>query len=42
MVQKASTKLAVMTNEALAAGLQAILQYQWHHVMVKGMHPWRR
>ncbi len=38
MVQKASTKLAEMMNQALAAELQAIIQYQWHHIMVKGMH----
>ncbi len=38
MVQKASTKLTEMMNQAIAAELQAIIQYQWHHVMVKGMH----
>ncbi len=38
MVQKASTKLSEMMNHALAAELQAIVQYQWHHVMVKGMN----
>ncbi len=38
MVQKASTKLTEMMNQALAAELQAIIQYQWHHVMVKGMY----
>ncbi len=38
MVQKASTKLSEMMNQALAAELQAIVQYQWHHVMVKGMN----
>lgn len=38
MVQKASTKLTEMMNQALAAELQAIVQYQWHHVMVKGMN----
>ncbi|HUI66912.1 MAG TPA: ferritin-like domain-containing protein [Nitrospirota bacterium] len=38
MVQKASTKLTEMMNQALAAELQAIIQYQWHHVMIKGMH----
>lgn len=38
MVQKASRKLTDMINQALAAELQAIIQYQWHHVMIKGMH----
>ncbi len=38
MVQKASTKLSAMMNQAVAAELQAIVQYQWHHVMVKGMN----
>ena len=38
MVQKASTKLSEMMNQALAAELQAIVQYQWHHVMVKGLN----
>jgi bacterioferritin len=38
MVQNASTKLTEMMNQALAAELQAIIQYQWHHVMVKGMY----
>jgi len=38
MVQKASAKLTEMMNQALAAELQAIIQYQWHHVMIKGMH----
>ncbi len=38
MVQKASTKLTEMMNLAIAAELQAIIQYQWHHVMVQGMH----
>ena len=37
MVQKASKKLAEMMNHALAAELQAIIQYQWHHVMIKGL-----
>lgn len=37
MVQKASPKLTEMMNQALAAELQAIIQYMWHHVMVKGM-----
>ncbi len=38
MVQKASAKLTEMMNHAIAAELQAIIQYQWHHVMVQGMH----
>src|SRR5574342_1103171 len=38
MVQKASNKLTEMMNQAIAAELQAIVQYMWHHVMVKGMH----
>src|SRR3989304_2458662 len=38
MVQKASAKLTDMMNQAIAAELQAIIQYQWPHVMVKGLH----
>jgi bacterioferritin len=38
MVQKASSKLTEMMNQAIAGELQAIVQYMWHHVMVKGMH----
>lgn len=38
MVQKASPKLTEMLNQAIAAELQAIVQYMWHHVMVKGMN----
>lgn len=38
MVQKASPKLTEMMNQAIAAELQAIIQYMWHHVMVKGLH----
>ncbi len=37
MVQKASPKLTELMNQAIAAELQAIIQYMWHHVMVKGM-----
>jgi len=37
MVQKASIKLTELMNQALAAELQAIIQYQWHHVMIKGL-----
>ncbi|HUI46739.1 MAG TPA: ferritin-like domain-containing protein [Nitrospirota bacterium] len=38
MVQKASPKLTEMMNQAIAAELQAIVQYMWHHIMVKGMN----
>jgi bacterioferritin len=38
MVQKASPKLTDMMNEAIAGELQAIVQYMWHHVMVKGLN----
>jgi len=38
MVQKASPKLTEMMNQAIAGELQAIVQYMWHHIMVKGMH----
>jgi bacterioferritin len=37
MVQKASPKLTEMMNQAIAGELQAIVQYMWHHLMVKGM-----
>lgn len=37
MVQKASQKLTEMMNQAIAGELQAIVQYMWHHVMVKGL-----
>jgi bacterioferritin len=37
MVQKASPKLTEMMNQGIAAELQAIVQYMWHHVMVKGI-----
>lgn len=37
MVQKASPKLTEMLNQAIAGELQAIVQYMWHHVMVKGL-----
>jgi bacterioferritin len=37
MVQKASPKLTEMMNQAIAGELQAIVQYMWHHIMVKGM-----
>jgi bacterioferritin len=38
MVQKASPKLTEMMNQAIAGELQAIVQYMWHHVMVKGLN----
>ncbi len=38
MVQKASPKLTEMMNEAIAGELQAIVQYMWHHIMVKGLN----
>jgi bacterioferritin len=38
MVQKASPKLTEMMNQGIASELQAIVQYMWHHIMVKGLH----
>ena len=38
MVQKASPKLTELMNEAIAGELQAIVQYMWHHIMVKGLN----
>lgn len=38
MVQKASPRLTEMMNQAIAGELQAIVQYMWHHIMVKGLH----
>jgi bacterioferritin len=38
MVQKASPDLTAMMNQAIAGELQAIVQYMWHHIMVKGMN----
>ena len=38
MVQKASPKLTEMMNLAIAGELQAIVQYMWHHIMVKGLN----
>jgi len=38
MVQKASPKLTEMMNQAIASELQAIVQYMWHHIMVKGLN----
>ena len=37
MVQKASPKLTEIMNQAIAGELQAIVQYMWHHIMVKGL-----
>ena len=38
MVQKASADLTAMMNQAIAGELQAIVQYMWHHIMVKGLN----
>jgi bacterioferritin len=38
MVQKASPKLTEIMNQAIAGELQAIVQYMWHHIMVKGLN----
>lgn len=38
MVQKASPRLTEMMNQAIAGELQAIVQYMWHHIMVKGLN----
>jgi bacterioferritin len=38
MVQKASPKLTEMMNQAIAGERQAIVQYMWHHIMVKGLN----
>jgi len=38
MIQKASPKLTEMMNQAIAGELQAIVQYMWHHIMVKGLN----
>jgi bacterioferritin len=38
MVQKASPKLTEMMNQGIAGELQAIVQYMWHHIMVKGLN----
>ena len=38
MVQKASPKLTEMMNQAIGGELQAIVQYMWHHIMVKGLN----
>jgi bacterioferritin len=37
MIQTASPKLTEMMNQAIAAELQCIIQYMWHHVMVTGI-----
>ncbi len=36
MIQTASPRLTEMMNQAIAAELQTIVQYMWHHVMVRG------
>ena len=38
MVQKASTKLMEMLNQAIARELQVTIQYMWQHVMATGLH----
>jgi bacterioferritin len=37
MVQKASTKLTDMLNQAIAREIQVSVQYMWQHVMAKGL-----
>jgi len=37
MVQKASSKLTEMMNQAIARELQVSVQYMWQHIMVKGL-----
>ncbi len=37
MVQKASSKLAGMLNQAIAREIQVSVQYMWQHVMAKGL-----
>ncbi len=34
---KGESKLTEIMNQAIAGELQAIVQYMWHHIMVKGM-----
>ena len=38
MVQKASPKLTELMNQAIGGELQAIVQYMWHHIMIKGLN----
>lgn len=37
MVQKASTKLTGMLNQAIAREVQVSVQYMWQHIMAKGL-----
>jgi len=37
MVQKASSKLTDMMNQAIAREIQVSVQYMWQHVMAKGL-----
>lgn len=37
MVQKASTKLTGMLNQAIAREIQVSVQYMWQHIMAKGL-----
>jgi bacterioferritin len=37
MVQKASSKLTEMMNQAIAREIQVSVQYMWQHVMAKGL-----
>ncbi len=37
MVQKASTKLTDMMQQAIAREIQVSVQYMWQHVMAKGL-----
>lgn len=38
MVQKASTTLTDMMNQAIAREIQVSVQYMWQHVMAKGLN----
>jgi len=38
MVQKASSKLTDMMNQAIAREIQVSVQYMWQHVMAKGLN----
>jgi len=37
MVQKASSKLTDMLNQAIAREIQVSVQYMWQHIMAKGL-----
>lgn len=37
MIQKASTKLTDMMQQAIARELQVSVQYMWQHIMAKGL-----